>query len=186
MRINLKIDFNMLSEIVLREQLDKLGLRYKLCKAGELIVEDDLNTETREQLITALDKYGIEVLDDKQSVIVERIKNVIDTMLRNDKERMTKASQYLADELNYSYSYLSTLFSEATFTSIENFIILRKVDLAKDLIANTDLTLTEIAYRLNYSSVAHLSAQFKKTTGLTPTTFQRILSKRRQRIAEQS
>jgi AraC-like DNA-binding protein len=186
MRINLKIDFNLLSEIVLREQMEKLGVRYKICKAGEIIIEDDVEDETRERLISALNKYGIEVLDDKQSVIVERIKNAIDTMLRNDKERITKASQFLADELNYSYSYLSTLFSEATFTSIENFIILRKVDLAKDLIANNDLTLTEIAYRLNYSSVAHLSAQFKKTTGLTPTTFQRILSKRRERIAGQS
>jgi AraC-like DNA-binding protein len=166
--------------------MDKLGVAYKICRAGEVLIEDDLDTETRRQLISSLNKYGIEVLDDKQSVIVERIKNAIDTMLRKDKERITKASQYLADELNYSYSYLSSLFSEATFTSIENFIILRKVDLAKDLIANTDLTLTEIAYQLNYSSVAHLSAQFKKTTGLTPTTFQRILSKRRQRIAEQS
>jgi AraC-like DNA-binding protein len=166
--------------------MEKLGVGYKICKAGEILVEDDLDPKTKAQLIEALNNYGIQVLDDKQSVIVERIKNAIDSMLRNDRERITKASHYLADELNYSYSYLSTLFSEATFTSIENYIILRKVDLAKDLIANTDLTLTEISFRLNYSSVAHLSAQFKKTTGLTPTTFQRILSKRRQRMAEQS
>jgi AraC-like DNA-binding protein len=107
-------------------------------------------------------------------------------MLEIDGEETVKISTYLARKLNYSYSYLSSHFSENTFTSIENFIILRKVDLVKDFLCNTDLTLTEIAYHLKYSSVAHLSSQFKKTTGLTPTTFQRIIEKRKARFAEQT
>ena len=95
------------------------------------------------------------------------------------KEVQTKnVSDYLSEELDYSYAYLSSLFSEATYSSIESFIILRRVDMAKDLLLKTDKSLTEIAFDLNYSSVAHLSSQFKKTTGLTPSAFQRIIQKR--------
>ena len=185
MRITLKIDYDVLAKAVLIEQLEALGVKYELCKPGELILCGDPGPEIRERLISALSVYGITMLDDKQSVLVERIKSAIDEMLRSREDRTHKVSEYLSERLRYSYPYLSALFSEATFTSIENFIILRKVDLVKDLLANSDLTLTEIAYRLHYSSVAHLSAQFKKTTGLTPTTFQRILTKRREHQTNQ-
>ena len=100
-------------------------------------------------------------------------------MLKDDEANLYKVSSYLSDKLDYSYTYLSNLFSEGTYTSIENFVILKKVDYVKELIATTDLSLTEIAFRLNYSSVAHLSGQFKKITGLTPTVFQKIIEKRK-------
>jgi AraC-like DNA-binding protein len=90
-----------------------------------------------------------------------------------------KISDYLSEKLNYSYGYLSNLFVEATYTSIENFIIFQKINRAKELITTNEFTITEIAYRLNYSSTAHLCNQFKNETGITPTTFQRIINKRR-------
>jgi len=186
MRINVRIDCNLILRTVLREQLDELDIDYEFCGPGEVLIRQELSEEKKERLVLALGKYGIEIIDDKQLALVERIKAAIDEMLEHEGEIAEKVSCYLASKLNYSYSYLSGLFSENTFTSIENFIILRKVDLAKEFICNTDLTLTEIAYRLNYSSVAHLSAQFKKTTGLTPTNFQRIIEKRKARFAEQT
>ena len=103
-------------------------------------------------------------------------------MLTSDAVRKYNTSDYLAEKLNYSYTYLSSLFSETTYTSIESYIILSKVDRAKDLLLNTNVTLTEIAHQLNYSSVAHLSRQFKKTTGLTPSVFQKIIKKRKQLV----
>lgn len=175
----------MLARAVLLEKLEALDVQFELCKPGELVLCGDPGPEVRERLMDALSAYGITMLSDKQSVLVERIKSAIDEMLKSQEDRTNKVSEYLSDRLRYSYPYLSALFSEATFTSIENYIILRKVDLVKDLLSNSDLTLTEIAYKLHYSSVAHLSAQFKKTTGLTPTTFQRILTKRRERQTNQ-
>ena len=108
-------------------------------------------------------------------------------LLVNGDEEAQKynVSTYLSEKLDYSYTYLSTVFSETTHTSIENFVILKKIDIAKTLIINKDLTLTEIAFKLNYSSVAHLSSQFKKTTGLTPSTFQKIIKKRKERAVAQ-
>ncbi len=184
MRINVRIDCKQTLKTVLREQLGRLDIDYELSGPGEVLIREDLSDEKLESLIHGLKEYGVEIMDDKQLALVDRIKATIDEMLEHEGENSEKVSSYLARKLNYSYSYLSGLFSENTFTSIENFIILRKVDLAKELICDTDLTLTEIAYRLNYSSVAHLSAQFKKTTGLTPTTFQRIIEKRKARFAE--
>lgn len=186
MRINVRIDCKQTLKTVLREQLERLGIAHELCGPGEVLILENISEEKREKLILGLEKYGVEIMDDKQLALVDRIKATIDEMLENESEDSEKVSSYLARRLNYSYSYLSGLFSENTFTSIENFIILRKVDLAKELICNTELTLTEIAYRLHYSSVAHLSAQFKKTTGLTPTNFQRIIEKRKARVAEQT
>lgn len=186
MRINVRIDCNLTLRTVLSEQLDRLGIDYEFSGPGEVFIREQLSEEKKDQLVQGLKRYGIEITDDKQLALVDRIKSAIDEMLEHEGEIAEKVSCYLASKLNYSYSYLSGLFSENTFTSIENFIILRKVDLAKELICNTDLTLTEIAYRLNYSSVAHLSAQFKKTTGLTPTNFQRIIEKRKARLAEQT
>ena len=180
MKINLKIDFNTTCKAVLMEQMNKLGVPYTLHGVGEIEIKGKLTPEQRKELTHSLNKYGIVILDDKKTALVQRIKYAIDEMLEEDFVRLVKVSSYLTDKLNYSYAYLSNLFSENTHTSIENFIILRKVDYAKELMANTDLTLTEIAYRLNYSSVAHLSGQFKKTTGLTPTTFQKILEKRKE------
>lgn len=186
MVINVKYDATVTLRTVLQEQLERLDIPHTIHSAGEVELDRTLSPEEMEELAGNLGKYGIQILSDQKTALVQRIKNAINEMLQNDMARSHKVSAYLADNLNYSYTYLSNLFSEATYTSIENFVILRKVDHAKELMTNTDLTLTEIAYRLNYSSVAHLSSQFKKTTGLTPTKFQKILEKRREHRIQQT
>ncbi|MBW8201456.1 helix-turn-helix domain-containing protein [Flagellimonas abyssi] len=179
MKISVKYDLNITCKTILKEQLDKLDIPHLLHGTGEIEIKRAISDEEMQELLNNLNAYGIYVLNDQKTALVQRIKNTINEMLEDDQLKSQKVSEYLADKLNYSYTYLSNLFSETTYTSIENFVILRKVDHAKDLMADTDLTLTEIAYRLNYSSVAHLSGQFKKITGLTPTKFQEILERRR-------
>lgn len=179
MKIYVSFDFSITRNAILKEQLDKLGVSYSIDNSKEITINNDLTPEQELKLATSLEKYGVKIIDNYQTELVQRIKDTINEMLADDEANLYKVSAYLADKLNYSYAYLSNLFSENTYTSIENFVILKKVDYAKELIATTDLTLTEIAYRLNYSSVAHLSAQFKKTTGLTPSGFQKIIKKRK-------
>ena len=162
-----------------------MGIAHTLNGLGEVEIHRELSPEELEALADRLHHYGIQILGNPKMVLVQRIKDTIDRMLRNDNLRLYKISSYLSDQLEYSYAHLSNLFSEATHSSIENFVILRKVNYAKELIASGNHSLTEIAYRLNYSSVAHLSNQFKKTTGLTPTKFQRILQKRREHRIQQ-
>ncbi|WP_147677834.1 helix-turn-helix domain-containing protein [Algibacter pacificus] len=179
MKIYVSFDFNITRNVILKEQLDKLGVSFVINNAKEITINDTLTPEQELKLKTSLQKYGVTIIDNQTTEIVQRIKDTINEMLEDEDAKLIKVSSYLADKLNYSYAYLSNLFSENTYTSIENFVILKKVDYAKELIANTDLTLTEISYKLNYSSVAHLSAQFKKTTGLTPSGFQKIIKKRK-------
>lgn len=183
MTLHLQFDYNSLRKTVLKEQLGALGLAYTLINITEIKFEKELNNSEKEQVARALGKYGIEIAANPEDGLVERIKEAITTFV-NDSERTEKCnvSTYLSDTLHYSYAYLSGLFSEITHSSIENFVILKKIDLAKHLIVHKNLTLTEIAYRLQYSSVAHLSAQFKKTTGLTPSAFQRIIKKRKEKV----
>ncbi len=178
MKIFVKFDFNFTCKAILTEQLKKLEVPYQINGISEVEIKGSIPSAQYKALVDNLAKYGIQVIDGQKLDLVERIKDSITEMLADDSVQLYKISSYLADKLNYSYSYLSNLFSEATYTSIENFVILKKVDRAKELMAETNLTLTEIAYRLNYSSVAHLSGQFKKTTGLTPSAYHRILKKR--------
>ena len=175
MKIYLRYDFKITCEAILKEQLQKLNIPYNIEDTGEINISDTITKDQKKELANALLSYGISILDDQKTVLVERIKHTIDEMLSDEGAKNIKVSTYLAEKLNYTYSHLSNMFSDATYSSIENYVILRKVDFVKDLLNESDLTLTEIAYRLNYSSVAHLSGQFKKTTGLTPSTFQRIM-----------
>lgn len=177
--MNITIDYSIICKAVLQEQLDALGLPYTLKHLTEVRFKHRLTDTQKEQVEKTLGKYGIEILENPQNILVQRIKELITELVNDDdKGRKYNVSTYLSDKLNYSYAHLSAQFSEVTHSSIENFIILKKIDAAKQMIVGKNLTLTEIAYRLNYSSVAHLSAQFKKTTGLTPSTFQRIIKKR--------
>lgn len=178
MTLFVKYDFDLVCKTVVKEQLNLLDIAHTITSLGEIKIHDALEAEKRELLDAALKRYGIQILSNQKETLVERIKHTIDDMLQNTDLRTVKVSSYLADALNYSYAHLSTVFSESTYTSIENYMILKKVDLVKERICNTDLTLTEIAYQLDYSSVAHLSGQFKKTTGLTPSVFQRIMKNR--------
>src|SRR5690606_11177729 len=180
MVINVKHDVNITCRVVLKAQLDKLDIPHWINGIGEVEIRTKLSRETLDILEQNLSHYGIHILSDQKKALVQRIKNTIDDMVKNDEVRLFKISTYLSNQLHYSYAHLSNLFSEVTHTSIENYVILKKVDQAKELMIHNNLTLTEIAYRLNYSSVAHLSYQFKKTTGLTPTKFQRILLRRKE------
>ena len=147
---------------------------------GEVEIEETLPPEKLKSLNEHLAEYGIEILDNHKNIVVQKIKDAINEMVYSDEKLPNaKNSAYLADKLNMSYWHISNLFSEVTYTSIENFIILQKVERAKQLMSTNELTFTEIAWKLNYSSVAHFSAQFKNATGLTPSSFQRILNKRR-------
>ena len=179
MKLNLKLDLTIACRAILREQLQKLDIPFTLCRAGEIEIYDEITQDEIDGLIIALQPYGITIIENQKKTLVERIKNTIDMMLNDESSKTIKVSSYLTNKLNYSYPHISNIFSESTFSSIENYIILRKVDFVKDLLCDTDLTLTEIAGRLSYSSVAHLSSQFKKTTGLTPSTFQRIMSRKK-------
>ena len=179
MTLFVKYNFDLVCKTLLKEQLDTLDISYTLNSLGEIQINGALSQEKLDILTTSLNKYGIEILSKQKVTLEDRIKNAIDDYLKNKEFRTVKLSTYLSDKLHYSYAHLSTIFSENTYTSIENYMILKKVDLAKELICHTDLTLTEIAFRIDYSSVAHLSGQFKKTTGLTPSAFQRIMNNKK-------
>ncbi len=163
----------------MEEQLELMGISFELNGISEVEIKKGISDEQRKKLNDMLKKYGIEIIDDRISNIVQKTKDTILELI-NQEEKLpaSKISVYLSRKLNYSYGYLADLFSDATHTSIENYFIIQKIERAKQLILDGELSLTEISYKLNYSSLAHLSAQFKKTTGLTPSAFQRIIKKR--------
>lgn len=180
MRLYIKYDINQACRVILQEQLEKLDIKYQLLDLGEIEFKENISQETYDNLQSGLARYGIELLDNQKSQLIQRIKDtIVEMVYEKDKLPTSTISSYLADKLNLSYGYISNIFSENTFTSIENYIIMQKIERAKKLIIEDGLTLTEVSYKLNYSSVAHLSGQFKKTTGLTPSMFKRIVDKRR-------
>ncbi|QWX83867.1 helix-turn-helix transcriptional regulator [Cellulophaga sp. HaHaR_3_176] len=186
MRINVKFDFNTICKKVVCEQLERMDVDYVLHGVSEIELKQTPSSVQMQIIADSFADYGVEIISDQQTAIIQRIKDAITLLVNGDEEAQKyNVSAYLAEKLDYSYAYLSNLFSEITHTSIENFVILKKIDVAKSLIIENDLTLTEIAYKLNYSSVAHLSGQFKKTTGLTPSTFQKIIKKRKERSTAQ-
>lgn len=180
MKAFLKFDFTILTKKFLEEKLSSFGLKYTITGFGEVEFLDNIPDEKIEEITSLLNEYGIEIIENQKTVLVQKIKDTIIEMVFKEDAPNVKASVYLAEKLNHSYGYLSNLFSEVTYASIENFIILQKIEYAKQLIVNDKLSLTEIAFKLNYSSVAHLSTQFKNTTGITPSQFQRIIAKRRE------
>jgi AraC-like DNA-binding protein len=180
MKLHVKYDIHAAGKAILKEQLELAGLSYKAINFGEVELINPVSPEKLAALNENLKTYGIEIFNDQKTDIIQKTKDVIVEMVNSDENLpAVKVSAYIAQRVNYSYGYLAALFSEVTFTSIENFIILQKIERVKQMILEGDLTLTEIAFKLHYSSVAHLSAQFKKTTGLTPTSFLSIIKKRR-------
>ncbi|WP_308990609.1 AraC family transcriptional regulator [Mariniflexile litorale] len=185
MKLFIKFDFNTICKKVLETKLNELNIKYRILAFGEVELLEKVPSETYEVLNKVLNDYGIEIVENQKSILVQKIKDVIiDMVFNEDTPVNVKSSVYLSEKLGHSYGYLSNLFSEVTYTSIENFIIIQKIEYTKQLLLSTDLSLTEIAFKLNYSSVAHLSTQFKNSTGITPSAFQRIISKRRS-IAQQ-
>jgi AraC-like DNA-binding protein len=180
MKLFIKFDFNTICKRVLEYKLDELNIKYKILGFGEVEFLEKLTKEDYAAIQDSLNEYGIEIVENQKSILVQKIKDIIMDMVFNENTSVnTKTSVYLSEKLEHSYGYLSNLFSEVTYSSIENFLIIQKIEYAKQLLLNTELNLTEIAFKLNYSSVAHLSTQFKSNTGITPSAFQRIILKRR-------
>lgn len=167
-------------KMVVKEELTKLGLHYTSVELGEAEVLEKISTEQHDQISAALLKWGLELMDDKKSVLIQKIKNVIVELVHYSEEPLAiNFSEFLSQKLNHDYTYLANLFSEVQGTTIEKFLIAHKIERVKELLVYDELNLTEIAYKMHYSSVAHLSAQFKKITGLTPSHFKQLRYKRR-------
>jgi AraC-like DNA-binding protein len=176
---------SMRCKIVVKEELRKLGLHFIIVDMGVVEIMEDITAEQREQIRVSLLKSGLELMEDKKAVIIEKIKNIIIEMVHyTDDIPKVNFSDYLAEKLNYDYTYMSNLFSEVQGITIEKFIIAHKIERVKELIIYDELNLSEIAWKMHYSSVAHLSNQFKKITGLTPSHFKTLKDKRRQPIEE--
>ena len=172
-------------QILVRAELEKLGIHYVYVKIGEANIIEDLSQEQLNQLDTALRAAGLELMDDKKSILVEKIKNVIIELVHYSEEQIkVNLSDYLSEKLNYDYTYLSNLFSEVKGITIEKFYLAHKIERVKELLVYDELSLTEISYRMHYSSVSHLSNQFKKITGLTPTHFKMLKNKRRRTLED--
>lgn len=167
-------------KMVVKEELTKLGIHFTTVELGEAEVVEDITAQQHDQIKAALLKSGLELMDDKKSILIQKIKNVIIESVHYSQEPLTvNFSEYLSQKLNYDYTYLANLFSEVQGTTIEKFLIAHKIERVKELLVYNELNLTEISYRMHYSSVAHLSAQFKKVTGLTPSHFKQLKNKRR-------
>jgi AraC-like DNA-binding protein len=172
-------------KMVVKEELTKLGFHYTSVDLGEAEVIENISPEQHGQIKKALLRSGLELMDDRKSILIQKIKNVIIELVHHSEEPLTiNFSDYLSQKLNYDYTYLANLFSEVHGTTIEKFLIAHKIERVKELLVYNEWNLTEIAYRMHYSSVAHLSAQFKKVTGLTPTHFKELKNKRRSMLDE--
>lgn len=168
-----------------KEELKKLGLHFIVVDLGEVDVMENISKDQRESLKIGLLSSGFELMDDKKSMLIEKIKNVIIQMVHHSDEIIkVNFSIYLSEKLNHDYTYLSNLFSEVQGTTIEHFIISHKTERVKELIIYGEHNITEIAWKMGYSSVAHLSSQFKKVTGLSPSHFKNLKDKRRCPIEE--
>lgn len=167
--------------MVVESELKKMGHTPLSVKLGEVTLDEELTTNQKLQVNNALESLGFELIDDKRSRLIEQIKTTIVELIHhsNDNSLKTNLSDYLNNKLHHDYNYMSNIFSEVEGTTIEKYFIAQKIERVKELLVYDELTLSEIADKLNYSSVAHLSSQFKKTTGLTPSYFKKIGAEKR-------
>jgi AraC-like DNA-binding protein len=177
MRLALYCTQNVACRVIVEDHLKASGMDYSLENSGEFLVRNFSN-EDRDQLNEKLSRYGIELIENEPNDLVEQIKRAIIEMISRGESLPINISDYLSKKLNYSYGHLTAVFSEATYTSIAHFTIMQKIERIKVMLLEDNLTLTEISYRLNYSSVAYLSNQFKMVTGLTPSRFKEIMLKK--------
>jgi AraC-like DNA-binding protein len=158
-----------------KEELKKFGLHFIVVDLGEVEIMEDLSPLQWEQLKVSMLSCGLELMDDKKAILIEKIINAITEMIHySDDALKINFSDYISEKLGYDYTYLSNLFSSVKGTTIQQFIIIHKIEKAKELLLYDELNLTEISYKLHYSSVAHLSNQFKKITGLSPSRFKQL------------
>jgi AraC-like DNA-binding protein len=185
MKLYIKYMVSIRCKMMVKEALKKMGLHFIVVDLGEVEIMENITDKQRHELKTTLLKSGLELMDDKKAMLIERIKNVIIEMVHYADELIkVNFSDYLSEKLNYDYTYMANLFSEVQGTTIEQFIISHKVERIKELIIYGESNITEIAHLMNYSSVAHLSSQFKKVTGLSPSHFKQLKDKRRSPIEE--
>ena len=185
MKLYIKYMVSNRCKMAVKEELKKLGLHFIVVDLGEVEIMETITPEQRESLKASLYDSGLELMDDKRAVLIEKIKNTIIEMIHHSDEMIkTNFSDYLSEKLNHDYTYLANLFSEVQGTTIEHFIINHKIERIKELIIYDELNITEIAWKMNYSSVAHLSNQFKKVTGLSPSHFKQLKDKRRSQLED--
>jgi AraC-like DNA-binding protein len=167
-------------KIIVKEELKKLGVHYVVVDLGTVEIMENLSTQQREILKKRLLESGLELLDNKKAILIEKIKNVITEMIHySDEIPKVNYSNFLSEKLNYDYTYLANIFSEVKGITIQQFIIIHKIEKVKELLLYDELNLTEISYKLHYSSVSHLSKQFKKVTGLSPSYYKHLKQKRK-------
>lgn len=185
MKLYIKYMVSNRCKMVVKEELKKLGFHFIFVDLGEIEIMEDLTARQLDQLRTALLDSGLELMDDKKAILIEKIKTVIIEMVHDSNDLIKiNHSDYISEKLKMDYTYLSNIFSEVKGITIQQYIITHKIEKVKELIMYGELNLTEIAYKLNYSSVAHLSNQFKKITGLSPSHFKQLKDKRRSPIEE--
>jgi AraC-like DNA-binding protein len=171
--------------MVVRSELEKLGYNPVSIELGEVEINNELSEDEKNIMALALQDLGFDLIDDKRSRIIERIKNlIVELVHQNNNELKINLSEFLKSKLNHDYHYLSNLFSEVEGTTIEKYFIAQKIEKVKELLVYDEMSLSEIAYRMNYSSVAYLSSQFKRVTGLTPSHFKNIRSIKRKPLDE--
>jgi len=167
-------------KMIVKQELTNLGLHYVIVALGNVEILENISKAQKNALKVSLNKYGLELLEDKRNILIEQIKKVVVEYVHySDEQLKINFSDYLSDKLNHDYTYMANLFSEVAGITIEHFIIAHKVEKVKELLMYDELSLTEISYKLNYCSVAHLSNQFKKVTGLSPSRFKKLKENRR-------
>jgi AraC-like DNA-binding protein len=168
---------------MVKEELKKLGLQYIFVDLGYVEILEDITPNQRAQLKQNLLQSGLELLDNKKSILIEKIKNVITEMIHHNEELPSiNYSDYISEKLQHDYTYLANIFSEVKGITVQQFIIFHKIEKVKELLLYNELNLTEISFKLHYSSVAHLSNQFKKVTGLSPSFYKQLKQKRRSNL----
>jgi len=183
MKLYIKYMVSLRCKLKVKDELASIGINPRAIDLGVVDLVDDISDDQRKLLRVNLLKSGLEVLDDNKSILIERIKNIITEMIHYSDEIPTQNySDYISEKLNYDYTYLSNTFSEVKGITIQQFIILNKIERVKELLLYDELNLTEISYKLHYSSVAHLSNQFKKITGLTPSYFKKMKKARKSNL----
>ena len=172
-------------KMMVKEELQKLGLHFVNVDLGMVEILEDISQAQRDQLKVSLLKSGLELLDNKKSILIDRIKNVIVEMIHyNDELPKVNYSAYISEKIGYDYTYLANIFSEVKGITIQQFIIIHKIERVKELLIYDELNLTEISYKLHYSSVSHLSSQFRKITGLTPSYYRQLKEKRKANLED--
>lgn len=171
--------------MVIKQQLEQLGLHPKSVVLGEATIQEEVTEKVRNKVKAAIEPFGFELLDDKRDLLINQIKSAIINLVHyHDETLKTNLSDYLQDKINKDYSTISKLFSEVTNTTIEKYLITQKIERAKELLVYGELTIKEIAEKLNYSSSAYFSSQFKSVTGLTPSYFKTIKEHKRKPLDE--